>query len=103
MRGVAPLLRVNPSTFRPEVQKLMNNWHGRPCRLNFRLRAACEGTTEALCPEACGGPLLEESSCGGTVLRCLTDKTAQINSTECLKVRHPRLPLVGCQCAKVQP
>ncbi|PNH09949.1 Golgi apparatus protein 1 [Tetrabaena socialis] len=52
-------------------------------RLNFRLSKACQEEIQSLCGSTCaaeGG-----STCGGTVLRCLTEKKDEIKSETCTK------------------
>jgi len=50
-------------------------------RLNFRLNRACEYDVEELCPDVCSS--MQGTSCGGTVLRCLTDKREKIQDQAC--------------------
>ena len=50
-------------------------------RLNFRLADKCEADIETLCGEECS--LFMGQSCGGRVLRCLTEKQDQVKSEEC--------------------
>lgn len=45
-------------------------------RLNFRLQRVCELDMEELCGEQCTPS--QGTSCGGTVLRCLTDKRDKV-------------------------
>ena len=53
----------------------------RCCRLNYRLSVACEQDVEALCAQECH-PAMGQS-CGGRVLRCLTEKQDQLSSQSC--------------------
>ena len=46
------------------------------CRLNFRLKTACESDIAALCGDVC--PPTQGGVCGGRVLRCLTEKQDSI-------------------------
>eukprot|EP00873_Tetraselmis_striata_P011681 jgi/Tetstr1/431945/TSEL_002252.t1 len=50
-------------------------------RLNFRLQRVCELDMEELCGEQCTPS--QGTSCGGTVLRCLTDKRDKIQDQAC--------------------
>lgn len=50
-------------------------------RLNYKLKKACEDDSDKLCSDVCNP--YQSSSCGGRVLRCLTDKRDQIESDEC--------------------
>jgi len=52
-------------------------------RLNFRLNTACEIDIDTLCAEACN-PMMGEA-CGGSVLRCLSEKQEDIKAEECKK------------------
>jgi Golgi apparatus protein 1 len=52
-------------------------------RLNYRLNMACELDIDELCADECS-PFLGHA-CGGTVLRCLSDKKESISNDECKK------------------
>ena len=54
---------------------------GEDYRLHYRLAKACDGEIEELCVDECS--LFKGDACGGTVLRCLRNKQANITSTEC--------------------
>ena len=54
------------------------------CRLNYRLSTACHGTITEKCADACTSTSIEQP-CGGTVLRCLSDKLDEITNEECKK------------------
>lgn len=51
------------------------------CRLNFRLRDACEEDLSELCPNLCKEAT--KHACGGRALRCLTDNAEQIRNKGC--------------------
>ena len=55
-----------------------------PCRLNYRLNDACHDTITSKCGDACSSQGVEQP-CGGTVLRCLTDKLDEITDEDCKK------------------
>ena len=55
-----------------------------PCRLNYRLSTACHVTITEKCADACSSTSIEQP-CGGTVLRCLTEKMEEITDEECKK------------------
>ena len=48
-------------------------------RLNFKLAEACKRDTDHLCPNMCEA----FQACGGQVLRCLTEKSEQIEAKAC--------------------
>ena len=48
-------------------------------RLNFKLAEACKRDTDSLCPNMCQA----HQACGGQVLRCLTEKSDQIEAKKC--------------------
>ena len=52
-------------------------------RLNYRLAKACKADQAALCAGTCSAQ--DGQVCGGTVLRCLTDKRDQIKDEACQK------------------
>ncbi|KAI8465216.1 MAG: hypothetical protein J3K34DRAFT_379960 [Monoraphidium minutum] len=54
-------------------------------RLNHRLRTECKADVAALCKEACkkGDGQPSDDVCGGTVLRCLTEKQDDIKAEGC--------------------
>ncbi|KAG1660746.1 hypothetical protein FOA52_010620 [Chlamydomonas sp. UWO 241] len=56
-------------------------------RLNYRLRTACEKDVSLLCPLTCGTGSFGDGTetCGGKVLRCLTDKSEDIKEEACSK------------------
>lgn len=54
------------------------------CRLNYRLSMACHETIMDKCADACTSSSIEQP-CGGTVLRCLTEKLEDITDAECKK------------------
>ena len=54
------------------------------CRLNFRLSTACHETIQEKCADACGSKSVDQP-CGGTVLRCLTERLEEITDAECKK------------------
>lgn len=54
------------------------------CRLNYRLTVACQDTIQDKCADACSSSSIEQP-CGGTVLRCLTDKVEEISNEDCRK------------------
>jgi Golgi apparatus protein 1 len=49
--------------------------------LNYRLSEACQADIDTLCSEECS-PILGQT-CGGRVLRCLTEKQDSIKSKAC--------------------
>ena len=53
-------------------------------RLNYRLSMACHETIQEKCADACVSKSVEQP-CGGTVLRCLTEKLEEITDAECKK------------------
>ena len=53
-------------------------------RLNYRLNDACHDTITSKCGDACSSQGVEQP-CGGTVLRCLTDKLDEITDEDCKK------------------
>ena len=55
-------------------------WH----RLNYRLNDACHDTITSKCADACTSQGMEQP-CGGTVLRCLTEKLDEITNEDCKK------------------
>lgn len=54
------------------------------CRLNYRLSTACQNTITEKCADACASTSIEQP-CGGTVLRCLTEKIEEITDDHCKK------------------
>jgi len=54
------------------------------CRLNYRLSISCHDTIVDKCADACTSTSIEQP-CGGTVLRCLTEKLEDITDAECKK------------------
>ncbi len=58
--------------------------HLRARRLNYRLSMACHETIQEKCADACVSKSVEQP-CGGTVLRCLTEKLEEIGDAECKK------------------
>lgn len=52
-------------------------------RLNYRLAKACKADIGDLCSDVCSSD--DGTMCGGTVLRCLTDKKEDIKSEACQK------------------
>ena len=54
------------------------------CRLNYRLSIACHDTIMNKCADACTSTSIDQP-CGGTVLRCLTEKLDEITDAECKK------------------
>lgn len=50
-------------------------------RLNYRLNRACEVEVDRLCPDACSP--FQGSACGGAVLKCLSEKKANITDQAC--------------------
>jgi Golgi apparatus protein 1 len=50
-------------------------------RFNYRLAKACKEDVEALCKDACD--LAQGQVCGGSVLRCLTEKRDDLKSEAC--------------------
>jgi len=65
-----------------EVRRFENR-ENQDYRLNFRLNTACEVEIDMLCPDVCN-PMLGEA-CGGSVLRCLSEKQDDIKEDECKK------------------
>ena len=59
-------------------------WHKRLRRLNYRLSIACHDTIMNKCADACTSTSIDQP-CGGTVLRCLTEKLDEIADAECKK------------------
>ena len=55
-----------------------------PCRLNYRLSMACHDTIMNKCADSCTSTSIDQP-CGGTVLRCLTEKLDEITDAECKK------------------
>jgi len=53
-------------------------------RLNYRLSISCHDTIVDKCADACTSTSIEQP-CGGTVLRCLTEKLEDITDAECKK------------------
>ena len=53
-------------------------------RLNYRLSIACHDTIMNKCADACTSTSIDQP-CGGTVLRCLTEKLDEITDAECKK------------------
>ena len=53
-------------------------------RLNYRLSMACHETIQDKCADACVSKSVDQP-CGGTVLRCLTEKMEEITDAECKK------------------
>jgi Golgi apparatus protein 1 len=53
-------------------------------RLNYRLSIACHETIMDKCADACTSSSIDQP-CGGTVLRCLTEKLEEITDAECKK------------------
>ena len=45
-------------------------------RLNFRLHRSCEVDVDELCADVCSP--FQGQACGGTVLRCLTEKRDEV-------------------------
>ena len=73
------------------------------CRLNYRLSIACHDTIMNKCADACTSTSIDQP-CGGTVLRCLTEKLDEITDAECkkevfyfIKMEVWRQPS-GCAC-----
>ena len=54
------------------------------CRLNYRLTVACQDSIQEKCADACSSSSIEQP-CGGTVLKCLTEKVEEITSEDCKK------------------
>ena len=53
-------------------------------RLNYRLSIACHDTIMDKCADACTSTSIDQP-CGGTVLRCLTEKLEEVTDAECKK------------------
>ena len=53
-------------------------------RLNYRLSEACHDVIASKCADACSSVSIEQP-CGGTVLRCLTEKMDEIDNDNCKK------------------
>lgn len=54
---------------------------GNDYRLNYKLKTSCEDDIDRLCGQVCNP--FQSTACGGRVLRCLTDKRAEIEADEC--------------------
>lgn len=72
------------------------------CRLNYRLSIACHDTIMNKCADACTSTSIDQP-CGGTVLRCLTEKLEDITDAECkkevfyfIKMEVRKLLLIDC-------
>lgn len=50
------------------------------CRLNFRLDKACQVDIGRLCADKC---VAMDRSCGGQVLRCLTENQDKLSTSSC--------------------
>ena len=66
-------------------------------RLDSRLEVQCRDTIKELCP---GVRCAEDAPCGGTMLRCLTDRLANVTDGGCRQVRSccgciPALPFLN--------
>lgn len=59
-------------------------WDVLLCRLNYRLSIACHDMIMDKCADACTSTSIDQP-CGGTVLRCLTEKLEAITDAECKK------------------
>jgi golgi apparatus protein 1 len=88
-------------------------------RLNHRLSQACKSVIDEKCGDKC--PLNEPETCGGRVLRCLTDIQENITDADCKKevfyfmkmevkdFRNDVLLAEACRqdvdtfCAKIEP
>jgi len=65
-----------------EVSKFENR-ENQDYRLNYRLNMACELEIDMMCAHACN-PMMGEA-CGGSVLRCLSDRQDEIKGEDCKK------------------
>jgi len=52
-------------------------------RLNYRLNKACDAEIDTLCPDVCSP--FSGQACGGVVIKCLTDKQANVTNEDCRK------------------
>jgi hypothetical protein len=50
-------------------------------RLNYRLNKACDAEIDDLCADVCSP--FQGQACGGTVIKCLTEKGDNITNTDC--------------------
>ncbi|CAK0736969.1 hypothetical protein CVIRNUC_000833 [Coccomyxa viridis] len=71
------------ATCKAEIQKHAAN-AATDYRLNYRLSIACHDTIMNKCADACTSTSIDQP-CGGTVLRCLTEKLDEITDAECKK------------------
>ncbi|CAL5218414.1 g90 [Coccomyxa viridis] len=71
------------ATCKAEIQKHAAN-SATDYRLNYRLSIACHDTIMNKCADACTSTSIDQP-CGGTVLRCLTEKLDEITDAECKK------------------
>ncbi|KAK9821811.1 hypothetical protein WJX81_008502 [Elliptochloris bilobata] len=71
------------ATCKTEVEKHVQH-AAQDYRLNYRLSISCHDTIVDKCADACTSTSIEQP-CGGTVLRCLTEKMEDITDAECKK------------------
>ena len=76
LAAALPLLAASSQQVPPPSQ--LPPW---TCRLNYRLSVACEQDVDSLCAQECHSSMGQ--SCGGRVLRCLTEKQEQLSSQAC--------------------
>lgn len=50
-------------------------------RLNYRLNKACDAEIDDMCADVCSP--FQGQACGGTVIKCLTEKEENITNTDC--------------------